>query len=593
MTTALNLDVYAHLLTFISFPADLLAVALTSCDLFRLGMPELRYRSIRTHLGNNALWRFLAENPALASRVRELVILRENAHGLLDKKEMERVLIHGLRCTVPSGRVTEADVEESERLLIQALRVLINLESFTWDRKVPLINVGQEVLPLFGLVPSGDVPPQVYSEDVWTALRDRTQVKKLIVTDLGRNQTMFANTLSIFDSSMYTLQNLTHVELKIDYTPFNEAEGVTEDDDSDNSSDINFPPRINTDRLQALLHSCPDLEFLALEIYDHSFYIIYGGDPFTDISSILAGITWPRLTSLQLGDVVVGKQVITQFLNRHPTLQFFAAYLSISVDRATQNFELDMTGLKKDALPNLTRLAVHPKLARPILCGVPDYSTITELTGVEPRDWDAPEVEIESPVADFDTWSELPLANVYEDDNIRLERAFRLREMRNLKSLSLRNLTEVDQLEALAKLTPNLESLSTPPYLIKSVYDNPTPHTSWLPFLANWPRLTMVNGICLWPPSGAKGSEIEPELAKEILKTCPNMKEIPWRDGAVVKFMEGGNHRRAQNMLRLTRQLLSRSRYQNLGFTDVTLTLLPLEQKQSIPNKPMHNFSEY
>ena len=153
------------------------------------------------------------------------------------------------------------------------------------------------------------------------------------------------------------------------------------------------------------------IKVLTLEIFDHDFYRSYGGDPFTDISSILARITWPRLTCLQLGDVVIDKQVITQFLNRHPTLQSVAAYLSVSVDRATQNFELDMTGLKKDALPNLTGLAVHPKLVRPILCGVPDHSTIRELTAVEPRDWDAPEVEIESPGADCDTWSELPLAN--------------------------------------------------------------------------------------------------------------------------------------------------------------------------------------
>jgi len=220
-----------------------------------------------------------------------------------------------------------------------------------------------------------------------------------------------------------------------------------------------------------------------------------------------------------------------------------------------------MTGLKNDALPNLTRLAVHPKLACPILCGVPDHSTIRELTAVEPCDWDAPEVGIESPVADFDTWNELPLANAHEDDNIRLERAFRLREMKNLKSLSLRNITEVEQLEALAKLTPNLECLLTRPYLIKSIvclttlltfisivltdihqYDNPTPHTSWLPFLANWPCLTTIKGICLWPTSGARGSELEPELAKEILMACPNMKEIPWRDGAVVKFTEGGKY---------------------------------------------------
>ena len=206
-----------------------------------------------------------------------------------------------------------------------------------------------------------------------------------------------------------------------------------------------------------------------MEIFDRCFQTSCGGRLSTDISPILAGITWPRLTCLQLGDVFVDKQVITQFLNRHPTLRTIAADLPIFVYESTQNFELDMTGLKKDALPNLTRLAVHPKLVRPILCGVPDHSTIRELTAVEPRDWDAPEVEIESPVTDFDTRSELPLANAYEDDNIRLERAFRLREMKNLKSLSLWNITEVEQLKALAKLTPNLECLLTPPYPIKSV----------------------------------------------------------------------------------------------------------------------------
>ena len=75
--------------------------------------------------------------------------------------------------------------------------------------------------------------------------------------------------------------------------------------------------------------------------------------------------------------MVVDKQVIMRFLNRHPTLRTITADLSMSAHEPTQNFELDMTGLKKDALPNLTRLAVHPKMARPILCGVPDHSTIS------------------------------------------------------------------------------------------------------------------------------------------------------------------------------------------------------------------------
>jgi len=40
----------------------------------------------------------------------------------------------------------------------------------------------------------------------------------------------------------------------------------------------------------------------------------------------------------------------------------------------------------------------------------------------------------------------------------------------------------------------------------------------------------------------SNGPEIEPELAKEILKACPNMKEIPWTYGAVVKFTQGGKY---------------------------------------------------
>lgn len=40
---------------------------------------------------------------------------------------------------------------------------------------------------------------------------------------------------------------------------------------------------------------------------------------------------------------------------------------------------------------------------------------------------------------------------------------------------------------------------------------------------------------------------MEPELAKEILKACPNMKEIPWIYGAVVKFTEGGKYVTVEN----------------------------------------------
>ena len=199
MATALNPDIYAHLLTFISSPADVLAVALTSSDLFHLGMPELRCRSIRTYLGDNTLWRYLAENPTLASRVRELVILQDNALGLL---EVGRVFFPDLRSAVPSRRMIEAGGEKSERLLIQALRVLVNLESFGWHQhQDPLINEGQKVPLSFGLQSStsSDAPPEVYSEDVWTVLRKHTQVKKLIVINIVQRQMIPAN---VFDSSV-------------------------------------------------------------------------------------------------------------------------------------------------------------------------------------------------------------------------------------------------------------------------------------------------------------------------------------------------------------------------------------------------------
>ena len=74
----LNVDVLAHIFSFVSSSRDLLSVSLASEWLSSLANPELLYRSVRCLLGNNAVWEYLIANPVQASRVRELEVMRDN-----------------------------------------------------------------------------------------------------------------------------------------------------------------------------------------------------------------------------------------------------------------------------------------------------------------------------------------------------------------------------------------------------------------------------------------------------------------------------------------------------------------------------------
>jgi hypothetical protein len=202
----LNLDVYTHLLSFISSPGDLLAFSLANKQLRAIAEPELIYRSIRCRLDNDAIWKHVIANPALASRVRVLEIQRENETRMGSSDEKERVpkLYHGAvgqgngpMWSPPPSR--EQD-EGSERLLIKAIRVMVNLESFMWDWCVPFINVGEKVSEREHV--GEDHDPETYQEDMWTTLRDHTQLRKIHVLDLGIHRELFPNRRPIFFSSV-------------------------------------------------------------------------------------------------------------------------------------------------------------------------------------------------------------------------------------------------------------------------------------------------------------------------------------------------------------------------------------------------------
>jgi len=132
-------------------------------QLSSLANPELLYRSVRCRLGNNDVWKHLMENPVQASRVHELEILRENYYielgpkgdDIYEKEHAGWLDLVGRRLTIREimdrGKPWREDVESSEKLLIQALKMLVNLESFKWDLWWSVINQGS------GLVSQGEL----------------------------------------------------------------------------------------------------------------------------------------------------------------------------------------------------------------------------------------------------------------------------------------------------------------------------------------------------------------------------------------------------------------------------------------------------
>ena len=257
---------------------SLLVAALSKKDRLSLAKPET-YDSVRCRLGDNAVWEHLLSNPAHAAHVRELGIQREDwaARGVMDEEELFlRKRRNRIQGTVPD-RFTREEVVHSELRLMQAIRLMANLESFTWDRWVPEVNHGEEIQTT-----GHPLHYETYREDIWTALRGNANLKKLVVVDLGRAilrptdipmdvRSIFSSTVStdihpfafkfqLTHFQIFTLKNLTYLDLKMFYSPADQVEGSYDECEDDDSDEELIPGRVKWERFHDLLSRCPNLE---------------------------------------------------------------------------------------------------------------------------------------------------------------------------------------------------------------------------------------------------------------------------------------------------------------------------------------------
>ncbi|KAF9045187.1 hypothetical protein BJ165DRAFT_1475963 [Panaeolus papilionaceus] len=596
--TPLNDDVLALLMSFVSSPADLLAVTLSSKHMYDLAESELVYRSVRCKLSNNAVWEHLIDNPAQAAKIRELEIQRENPSGLGDLDEEERypadrVGQHDAEGDVEmssSIRPSEEEVEHSERLLISALHHMVNLECFRWDRWVPVINKGDELLSCRqeSAQGSGGVFVELYQEDIWTALRDYTPVKKLWVVDLGRFEKLFDECKPIYESTIFTLSNLTHLTLKIYYSPSDEDEGAQaaaafiqaqhnnhqhdEDDEDAEDDDVELPPgRVRVDRLRDLMFRCPDLESLTLTIIDRNFYWAFDANPYTDISSLLMPVSdrppLPNLTHLELRDVIIpDANLMTIFFISHPQLRHFSTSLSLSehgLPRASFRIEPDLIPPHQHFLPDLQHLYVESEPLKQLLSLISRPSSLKTLRNVEPTVWGAvyPEHEDEDRMSTLDdVWGApaSPQTPTHENGNPRINH---LAGFDNLEEIQVTNLLSFSQLDKLAKAVPHLKILDVRWYEmprhgslspdLKLSTNSPSPHRLILPHLTKFQHLEECRGLQFWPPRPANppldlDSEEVLTVTREVVAACPSLWRVSVHDFEVELVRNGDKIRLKQ-----------------------------------------------
>ena len=94
--------------------------------------------------------------------MRELEIQRENESGRGPLDHTPRVPIDLLDTISPARQTSgtgkshaREQIERSEKLLIRAIHVMINLDSFNWDRWVPVVNVSDTLAMDEGMRLSG------------------------------------------------------------------------------------------------------------------------------------------------------------------------------------------------------------------------------------------------------------------------------------------------------------------------------------------------------------------------------------------------------------------------------------------------------
>ncbi|KAF9531206.1 hypothetical protein CPB83DRAFT_881706, partial [Crepidotus variabilis] len=466
------------------------------------------HSSITTCLGNNELWEYFILHPDSALQVRHLEI--EDDGEWWDRQDSEEADSEEGYSSPTESLLSDYrdETEISEKFLLEALCLMSNLESLAWERSVPLINQGEEI--------PGHPEGATYQGDIWTTLRDCTSLKKLKVVDWGRTRRLTEYPRPIYESAFFTLRNLIEVDLRIVYSPFNPKEGMHVDDRDD--FDL-IPGRVHVERLLDLLRRCPNLESLSLEINDQDFYA-FGGNPYTNITSLIAAVFWPNLHTFKLRDIIVDRQKMGDFLFHHRALRQLSATLYTPSDTEDTEalpslpespFDLPtFTTPLTLFLPSLETLYSTPQTLRRVLHYVNRPSPLQRLGILEPLDWNADE-ELEEdenyvhslddvwvwdePDPDQDPDEEQPEPRTPDSPNGSSHPAVPLMKnylvgIRDLRSVVVRGVTRFMQLSRLVRATPHLESVIFLGDFVDELYNHPSPHTEVLPYLARWPSLS-------------------------------------------------------------------------------------------------------
>ncbi|KAJ3501428.1 hypothetical protein NLJ89_g9345 [Agrocybe chaxingu] len=328
------------------------------------------------------------------------------------------------------------------------------------------------------------------------------------------------------------------------HSPLNEdegAEGLNNIDDDDEEELL--PGRVRIERLHDLLSRCPNLESLSLAILDRNFYYDFDGNPFTNISSILSSNPLPCLSSLKLQDILIDDNMLAHFIVAHPNLHHLSAFLSIDGD-SLSSFPFALEGYEDeliDILPNLLTIDLPPEPLRIILRGLKRPSVIREISVVEPCDWDAYEdSESEEHVSSLDdVWGapEGSLESPVEGPR-RTQLKNLLLDMPELRSIVVKDVVSLSQLDKLIKAVPNVESVTFRGLFIGHLGNHLSPHAELLPYIARWPRLKNLRGCHLFPGTSVDLASTDTlAAAKEIVQACPLLRSVSWH-GQSVKLVQ-------------------------------------------------------
>ncbi|KIJ28871.1 hypothetical protein M422DRAFT_71333 [Sphaerobolus stellatus SS14] len=362
-STHLANEILDSILSFIDDARDLVATSLASKRFSELVRPHIQFHTIRCTIATNDLWKALAEKPILAQHVRVLHIQKQYYHfyGIRrskaplpivpkefmdcaldptnrkfyplrdedDKDEEQEQAVDGdgdVDLNVDVGDDEEENVYmndvvldegedvnhiqafEAERLLIAALKNMVNLKSFIWDREPPYFN-------------SRKFPKDT---DLW---------------DVLRKFCLSLREVEVVDASDYTLDgegpNWHHsrpidseIDLHYRQSPVHNSnlwllpQSLTSFT-YHTYAYRNHLVKIPLDELFSLLRRCPNLEKLVLFF---TLYPIECSNDGTDISTadlnpLFRDIRWPKLRHLHLGSAHVSSSTAKVFFERHQNLQ--------------------------------------------------------------------------------------------------------------------------------------------------------------------------------------------------------------------------------------------------------------------------------